>query len=215
MAVRQSDDGGRVAILMVLALLVPSAEALAGTSASPASLAPPAGNILMLSTHATGTQAYVCLPSAARPGQSSWHFIGPEAALSAAGRAGPSPTIARHLLSQVPGASTTPNPGCVAAASGAAEYCPAWQDVQDQSVVWGEKVAGVAAGSTAACPTAGAIPCLLLKTVVTRGNGLFAGTSYIQRLDTSGGTAPLSSCSSGQLALVPYTATYSFYAASP
>jgi Protein of unknown function (DUF3455) len=62
-----------------------------------------------------------------------------------------------------------------------------------------------------------AIPWLLLATKSSGGNGLFAKTAYIQRLDTVGGKAPASGC--GQDALerevrVPYTANYYFYEAA-
>jgi hypothetical protein len=57
-----------------------------------------------------------------------------------------------------------------------------------------------------------AIPWLLLKAVHTNGPGIFADTSYIQRVHTAGGKAPSANgLVVGQVARVPYTADYFFY----
>jgi Protein of unknown function (DUF3455) len=59
-----------------------------------------------------------------------------------------------------------------------------------------------------------AIPWLLLAAVAesTEGPGIFANTTYIQRVNTSGGKAPSEAgVSVGQVARVPYTADYYFY----
>lgn len=215
---QRSNRAGRAGRLALIALLAgcgsASAQAPARARArAPDPLAVPPGNVLVLSAHAVGTQNYICLPSADQSGRTGWSFIGPQATLS-----GPGPDrrdVALHLLSQVEGAATSPEPGCIEGASGAAQYCPAWRSPQDQSVVWGTKAASLAAGSGAGCPHAGAVQCLLVKAVATHGAGRFGQTSYVRRLDTRGGAAPNGSCSVGQMALVPYTATYEFYAASP
>ncbi len=62
-----------------------------------------------------------------------------------------------------------------------------------------------------------AIPWLLLATRSAGGDGLFAKTAYIQRLDTVGGKAPASGCAQDTLereVRVPYTANYYFYEAA-
>jgi Protein of unknown function (DUF3455) len=65
----------------------------------------------------------------------------------------------------------------------------------------------------------GAIPWLLLTVVGFKdgptGGDTLSGTKFIQRLNTSGGVAPATGCSSptdvGNKAFVPYTADYFFY----
>jgi uncharacterized protein DUF3455 len=87
---------------------------------------------------------------------------------------------------------------------------PTWQ-ANDGSTVTGQKIAAVA--------VAGAIPELLLETVVTTagpGGDTLTDTTYIQRLDTTGGVAPTTGCDAthlGAYAGVPYTADYFFYEA--
>ncbi|HXA47302.1 MAG TPA: DUF3455 domain-containing protein, partial [Burkholderiaceae bacterium] len=77
----------------------------------------------------------------------------------------------------------------------------------------GSKVVGhVKASEMSSDPTA--IPWLLLSTTSNSGSGIFAKTVSVQRLDTSGGKAPVEGCDSAHLgtqARVPYTAKYYFY----
>lgn len=68
----------------------------------------------------------------------------------------------------------------------------------------------------AAAPVPGAIPWLLLRVVSTTtgpDGDRFTSTTYIQRVNTTGGTAPAGSCTDGATANVPYTADYYFYRA--
>jgi len=84
---------------------------------------------------------------------------------------------------------------------------PTWQ-ASDGSAVVGE----VKARDPGPTPTA--IPWLLLSARSNSGAGVLAGTRYIQRIATVGGTAPGGGCSEATLASeirVPYTATYLFY----
>jgi len=64
---------------------------------------------------------------------------------------------------------------------------------------------------------AGNIPWLLLEAVVTSagtgGDRLFE-TTWVQRLNTSGGVAPAETCTPGDLVRVDYTADYFFWRAS-
>ena len=63
-------------------------------------------------------------------------------------------------------------------------------------------------------PDADAIPWLLLDAKSVSGEGVFAKTTAIQRLDTSGGLAPVHGCTqdrAGLEARVDYTARYVFY----
>jgi hypothetical protein len=69
---------------------------------------------------------------------------------------------------------------------------------------------------------AGAIPWLLLEAAGAQlgptGGGLLTRTTFIQRLNTTGGLAPSTGCSQstdvGAVALVPYTADYFLYKAN-
>jgi hypothetical protein len=83
---------------------------------------------------------------------------------------------------------------------------PSWESIQDGSLVTGTAIAS--------SPVPGSIPQLLLQATSTRGTGIFGAVTYIQRLATSGGTAPTTACTDGQTQGVPYTAVYRFYAAS-
>ena len=57
-----------------------------------------------------------------------------------------------------------------------------------------------------------AIPWLRLSAKSTEGPGIFANTTFIQRVNTTGGKAPLvDGTFVGQVARVPYTADYFFY----
>jgi hypothetical protein len=57
-----------------------------------------------------------------------------------------------------------------------------------------------------------AIPWVLLRAVNPEGPGIFADTTFIQRVNTVGGKAPLTDGAFvGQVVRVPYTADYFFY----
>ena len=86
---------------------------------------------------------------------------------------------------------------------------PTWE-ASDGSKVVGELVAKRDA------PDSAAIPWLLLRAKSTSGSGVFSAIASIQRLQTSGGTAPAGGCDSSQTgkeSRVPYSAVYRFYKA--
>ena len=61
-------------------------------------------------------------------------------------------------------------------------------------------------------PDPDSIPWLRLEAYETDGSGIFNGVSYIQRINTSGGKAPVEPGSyDGQTVEVPYTTEYYFY----
>jgi hypothetical protein len=61
-------------------------------------------------------------------------------------------------------------------------------------------------------PDPASIPWLLLKAASTEGPGIFQDVTFLQRLYTVGGIAPnVPGAFVGQVAQVPYTATYVFY----
>ena len=93
-----------------------------------------------------------------------------------------------------------------------------WQSSFDTSAVW----ARVALNGSSTDPNfvaAGAIPWLLLEAVGTQrgpaGGDILAYTTFVQRLNTSGGVKPPTGCSQadnvGAVKLAPYTADYFFY----
>jgi hypothetical protein len=87
---------------------------------------------------------------------------------------------------------------------------PTWE-ANDDSTIVGSKVAE-------ASVDASAIPWLLLKAKSNTGDGLMSNVSYVQRLSTVGGLAPTRACAaanSGEVARVPYSATYAFYTPKP
>jgi hypothetical protein len=177
---------------------------------APAAITPPAGNSVFLAGHAVGTQGYVCLPTGSG---ASWTVVNarPEATLFT-NIFGEPVEIVTHFLSP----DTNPN-----------EFAPSplpfgsatWQSSFDSSKVWGRPLAAIPAGSDPSCPNAGAITCLLLQAIGSErgpaGGKTLTKTTYIQRLNTDGGSAPVSSCSGptdvGKQTLVPYSADYYFF----
>jgi hypothetical protein len=95
-----------------------------------------------------------------------------------------------------------------------------WQSSFDSSKVWAQAQHAIPPdANTVSCPNTGSIACVLLQ-VIGAENGPAGGkfltqTSFIQRLNTNGGSAPATGCSVstdvGRQALVPYTADYFFY----
>ncbi|RDI29601.1 DUF3455 domain-containing protein [Lentzea flaviverrucosa] len=81
---------------------------------------------------------------------------------------------------------------------------PVWVSTVDGSAVEAAPVEG------ARNEVSGAVPELLLKAKSTRGEGTFAGASYVQRLATKGGVAPAGGCTEGAQTSVRYEALYTF-----
>jgi hypothetical protein len=147
--------------------------------------------------HAVGTQNYVCLPQG---GGYAYVLFTPEATLfNESGK-----QLTTHFFS--------PNPdenGIVRAA---------WQHSRDTSSVWGRVIPGNASADPAFVAP-GAIPWLLV-TVVGAAEGPGGGEAlmeakFIHRVNTAGGVAPSTGCTSatdvGRTAYVPYTTDYIFY----
>jgi len=175
----------------------------------PANIKVQAGNVAFLVGHAVGTQNYVCLPSATGV---SFVLFTPQATLFSDG----DKEITTHFFSPNPFEDNA-NPAVAAAGVIRAT----WQHSRDTSTVWGQVKPGNSS-SDAAFVAPNAIAWLLV-TVVGAENGPTGGdaltkTTFIQRLNTSGGVAPSTGCRSptdvGNLAFVPYTADYFFYEAA-
>jgi len=196
----------------VLAMTLGACAALAQTPTGGALTAPPvpdnlqvpAGNQLFLKGQAQGTQNYICLPSASG---FAWTFFSPQATLFVTFKLFGTDVrqqIITHFLSPNPAEGGTPR--------------ATWQSSLDTSAVW----ARTAANGVSTDPNfvaAGAIPWLKLEAVGTQrgpaGGDILAHTTFVQRLNTSGGIAPSAGCSAeanvGATALMPYTADYFFY----
>ena len=167
----------------------------------PANLEVPAGHTLFLATRAVGTQNYVCVSGAKR--SVGWRFIGPQATLFVDAGGGLQQQAMTHFLAVNPSEAVAR---------------PAWQHSMDTSRVW----ARVRSSSTDHnYVAAGAIPWLLLEMAGTElgptGGGFMAQTTFIQRVNTSGGVAPAAGCTDddhiGTIVLVPYATDYFFYRA--
>jgi hypothetical protein len=96
-----------------------------------------------------------------------------------------------------------------------------WQSSFDSSRVWAQKENFIQAGTDLSCPNSGSIDCLLLEAIGAdegpTGGKLLTRTTFIQRLNTKGGSAPTDSCLSpseiGRQILVQYSADYFFFRA--
>jgi hypothetical protein len=175
------------------------------------SLAPPVGNSAFLLGHGVGTQGYVCLPTAS--GGASWtvNNARPEATLFA-NIFGEAVQIITHFLSPVVNPNDVgPKPPRFGDVT--------WQSSFDSSRVWAQKDKFAPAGSETSCPNAGAIDCLLLQVIGAdegpSGGRSLTKTTFIQRLNTKGGSAPATGCAlTGDVSkqvLVLYSADYFFF----
>jgi hypothetical protein len=176
---------------------------------TPTAITPPEGNTAFMVGHAFGSQGYTCLPTST--GGTSWTInpARPEATLFA-NFFGQSVQIITHFAS----IDAKPNDFAIKPVSRGGNAT--WQSSLDTSKVWATAVGHINAGDDPdSCPHAGAIQCLLLQSIGNQegptGGGILAKTTFVQRLNTKGGSAPTTACTVGQTQLVPYTADYFFY----
>lgn len=177
---------------------------------TPAIITPPPGNSAFLLGHAVGTQGYVCLPTSTG---ASWtiNAARPEATLFETFFRRNVQIITHFLSPDTNPNEFAPNPVAFGNAT--------WQSSLDSSKVWGQTLHSIAAGSDPSCPNTGAIPCLLLQSIGSdqgpTGGKSLTQTTFIQRLNTNGGSAPATGCSVasdvGKQTLVPYSADYYFF----
>lgn len=195
----------RLAMAIALGLGIQSATLVASSAETdpqqvPPGLEAPAGHEAFLRLPALGTQNFVCI--ATTTGM-SWRFTGPQATLFLRIFGTPLQQVTTHFLSADPMGTARPT----------------WQHSLDTSRVWGRVLAS---SIDPAYVEPGAIPWLLLEAAATSvgplGGSALARTTFIQRVNTSGGLAPASGCTDashiGTQALVPYTTDYVFYRAS-
>ena len=185
----------------------------------PANIRVPPGNHPFLEGHGVGTQNYVCAPSASSPTGVAYVLFTPEATLFS----DDSKQLITHFFSPSP-TETNTNPAVVA--PGAIRVT--WQH-RDTSIVWGRvrpadpTVPGDIgdASTDAAFVAKDAVAWLKVTATATQagptGGDTLTKTTFIQRLNTAGGLAPSTGCSTptdvGHQAFVPYTADYFFYKA--
>ena len=166
----------------------------------------PVGNKLFLGTHSVGTQHYICRPSGAGV---AYVLFTPEATLF--GEDGGQ--VITHNFSPNP---FEPNTDPKVVADGTIRAT--WQ-FRDTSIVWAKLHQSGPDGNGAVTVDDTAIAWLLLDGVGSQngptGGDKLTGTTFIQRLNTTGGLAPKTGCSSltdvGNQAFVDYTADYFFY----
>jgi hypothetical protein len=163
----------------------------ATASAQPASTAP--GDLLDPRTYAPQSKSFLAVYATGVQkytcqANGAWLFTDPEA-----------------TLYKSPDARSPIGTHFVNAATGR----PVWQ-FKDGSSVEAARYAAAAGG-------AGNIPWLLLQSVVTTtgsdGDRL-TSTTWVQRLDTSGGVAPAGTCTPGATVAVPYSTDYVFWRAA-
>jgi len=163
----------------------------------------PEGAKAFLVGHAIGTQNYICLPSGA-----GFKFVlfTPEATLFGDDEK----QIITHYFS--PNLSPIPPEieGTIRAT---------WQDSHDTSTVWASATGAATNSTDPQFVQPGAVAWLRLEVVGRQGGPIGSNelgpTTFIQRVNTSGGLAPSDGCSSladvGKQAFQPYTADYFFY----
>lgn len=158
--------------------------------------------------HGVGTQNYVCSLSATGV---AFVLVTPQAALFGDDRG----QLTSHFFSPNPNENNT-NPVVVTDRM----IRVTWQHSRDSSRVWGEVKPGNAS-TDSNFVAQGAVPWLLVTKVFVKdgpdGGDTLSKTTFIHRVNTSGGVAPPTGCTSasdlGNQAFVPYAADYIFYKA--
>jgi len=163
----------------------------------------PLGATAFFVGHATGTQNYVCLPSGA-----GFKFVlfTPEATLFGDNEK----QVITHYFSP----NLDPIPPEVSGTIRAT-----WQDSHDTSTVWAVATQTATTATDPKFVQPGAVAWLLLQVVGSQsgpiGSDKLGPTTFIQRVNTSGGLAPPTGCDSladvGHEAFQPYTADYVFF----
>ena len=184
-----------LAAAVAVALSAPAHAENVTAPSVPESLKVEEGNVPYLVGHAVGTQNYVCVPN--KDGKIDWALYTPQATLFSDGDR----QIITHFFS--------PNPLVPG------EFLPTWQHSRDTSAVWVK--ASAPPYTEEDFVERGAVAWLTLRVVTAVGDpgDLLTQTSFIQRVNTSGGLAPAAGCAEsgdvGGKALMPYSADYFFF----
>lgn len=202
-----------LALTLMTTLSQPALAAHIEVPPFPANLALPDGNHPYLLGHGVGTQNYVCAPSAASSSGVAYVLFTPEATLFNDDLK----ELTTHFFSPNPFEKNS-SPGLVADGPVRAT----WQ-ATDTSTVWAQvkkdKFGKDESSTDSGFVERGAIAWLKLTVVGAQdgqnGGDRLSRTTFIQRLNTSGGAAPSAGCASasdlGNEAFVPYSADYFFY----
>jgi Protein of unknown function (DUF3455) len=158
--------------------------------------------------HGVGTQNYVCSPSG---NGVAFVLMTPQATLFDDAKE----QLTSHFFSPNP---EEPNANPVVVTDRAIRVT--WRHSRDSSTVWGEVKQGNAS-TDSNFVAFGAVAWLLVTKVHVEdgptGGDKLSKTTFIHRVNTSGGLAPTTGCNSaadlGHQAFVPYTADYIFYRA--
>jgi hypothetical protein len=170
----------------------------------PTDIQVPAGNRAFLEARGIGTQNYICLPAGAG---FAWSLFTPEAVLlSDFGK-----QITTHFFSPNPFEKNT-DPTLTAEGPIRA----AWRHSRDTSTVWAR---AVAVSSDPVFVRPNSVPWLKLEVVGAQrgptGGDTLKPTTFLQRINTSGGVAPTKGCAEtadiGKKAFIPYEADYVFF----
>jgi hypothetical protein len=183
----------------------------------PPNIEVPAGNRPFLEGHGVGTQNYVCAPSASSSSGFAYALFTPEAHLFDGGE-----QLTSHFFSPNPSEENTS-----AALVAVGPIRATWRDSKDSSTVWAKvrprdpTIPGDLGDSSSdpAFVKKGAVAWLKLTVVGTQegpdGGDSLTRTTFIQRVNTTGGVAPATGCASfsdvGNQAFIPYSADYIFY----
>jgi len=168
----------------------------------PADIQVQPGNEVFLVGHGIGTQNYICLPSSASPSGFAFTLFTPQATLFNGFK-----QVTTHFFSPNNHPDEASDRGITRVT---------WQHSRDSSTVWAKLVKP---STDPNFVEAGAVPWLLLQRVGAQegpgGGDTLTATSFVQRLNTHGGSAPSKGCAAladvGKTAFVPYTADYFFY----
>jgi hypothetical protein len=162
------------------------------------------GNEVFLVGHGVGTQNYVCTTSTTSVSGFAFSLFTPEATLFN----GEGKQLITHFFSPNGDPSVKPPE--------AGTIRVTWEDSRDSSRVWAMLLQQ---STDERFVQKGAVAWLKLQTVGVdegpTGSGRLTKVTFIQRLNTAGGLAPASGCSTfedlGRRAFVPYSADYFFY----
>jgi len=206
-----------LAVAFTVSLSPPAHAAEVTPPPVPDNIQVPPGNRAFLEGHGVGTQNYICQPSASSPSGVAYVLFTPEATLFD----DDDKQLTTHFFSPNPFERNT-NPAVVAPGTIRAT----WQHSRDTSTVWAKVNVNPDGSSGSSSDPAfvarGAVAWLLLKVVGAQdgptGGDTLTATTFIQRLNTSGGVAPSEGCASpadvGHQAFAHYTADYFFYEAA-
>ena len=207
-----------LSVALALSLAQPAHAGRVTPPPVPDNLNIPEGNHPFLKGSAVGTQNYVCVPSATSATGVAYALFTPEATLFD----DDDQQLTTHFFSPNP---AEPNASSKLVAVGVIRAT--WQSSRDSSAIWA-KVRPADPNIPGDIGDASTDPRFVEKDAVAwlkltatgtafgpDGGDILEKTTFVQRLNTHGGVAPKTGCSSpsdlGNLAFMPYTADYFFF----